>query len=83
MLIKIKETAKEKVIAYNGCALPLGQRNDYAELAIIALESNDPSLLEVFETLPTLEELKKQKVEQTLPELPELPKTSTVNKSKS
>ena len=77
MLIKIKETAKEKVIAYNGCALPLGQRNDYAELAIIALESGDPSLLEVFETLPTLEELKKQKVEQSLPELPELSKTSS------
>ena len=77
MLIKIKETAKEKVIAYNGRALPLGQRSDYAELAMITLESNDPSLLEVFETLPTLEELKKQKLEQTLPELP---KVSSSNK---
>lgn len=77
MLIKIKETAKEKIIAYNGRALPLGQRNDYPELAVIALESNDPSLLEVFETLPTLEELKKQKLEQTLPELP---KVSSSNK---
>ena len=77
MLIKIKETAKEKIIAYNGSALPLGQRRDYGELAIIALESGDPSLLEVFETLPTLEELKKQKVEQSLPELPELSKTSS------
>ena len=76
MLIKIKETAKEKIIAYNGRALPLGQRSDYGELAIIALESGDTSLLEVFETLPTLEELKKQKVEQSLPELQELSKTS-------
>ena len=77
MLIKIKETAKEKVIAYNGRALPLGQRSDYSELAMITLESNDPSLLEVFETLPTLEELKKQKLEQRLPELP---KVSSSNK---
>jgi len=80
MLIKIKETAKEKLIAYNGRALPLGQRSDYGELAIIALESGDPSLLEVFETLPTLEELKKKKLEQALPQLPELPKTSSSNK---
>ncbi len=72
MLIKIKESAKEKVIAYNGRALPLGQRSDYAELAVIALESGDTSLLEVFETLPTLEELKKQKLEQTLPDLPKI-----------
>lgn len=80
MLIKIKETAKEKIVAYNGRALPLEQRSDYRELAIIALESNDPSLLEVFETLPSLEELKKQKLEQALPQLPELPKTSSSNK---
>lgn len=80
MLIKIKETAKEKLIAYNGRALPLGQRSDYEELAIIALESGDPSLLEVFETLPTLEELKKQKLEHALPQLPELPKTSAALK---
>lgn len=77
MLIKIKESAKEKIVAYNGRALLLGQRSDYAELAIIALESNDPSLLEVFETLPILEELKKQKIEQNLPELP---KVSSSNK---
>ena len=80
MLIKIKETAKEKIVAYNGRALPLGQRSDYGELAVIALESGDPSLLEVFETLPTLEELKKKKLEQALPQLPELPKTSSSNK---
>jgi len=82
MLIKIKESAKDKVIAYNGRALPLSKRSDYKELAMIALESGDSSLLELFETLPTLEELKKQKLEQNLPELPELSKTSTVNKNK-
>ena len=68
--IKIKESSKKVKIGFNGRSLPLGERPDIDKLALIALESNDKSLLAHFEEIPSLEELKKSKVANQLPTVP-------------
>ena len=68
-MISIKEKYKKKVVGYNGSTTPLGERNDINILAEIALSSNDPSLLELFEQIPTLEELRNKKGEKLISEL--------------
>jgi hypothetical protein len=62
----VKEEFQNKKISFGKSGLPLGQRDDIDELAIIALESNDKSLLNLFEKLPPLAELKKKKVDEQL-----------------
>lgn len=63
---RIKEEYKTAVVAFGTSGLPLGQRDDIDKLAIIALESSDPTLLKMFEYLPSLEDLKMGKVEDEL-----------------
>lgn len=63
---KIKEEYRTAVVAFGTSGLPLGQRDDIDKLAIIALESSDPTLLKMFEYLPPLEQLKMGKVEDEL-----------------
>lgn len=72
MLSKIKEIYLTTVIAFGNGGLPLGKRKDIDELAIIAHESKNPSLIRLFETLPPLEELKKSKVDAELMKAPAL-----------
>lgn len=61
---KIKQEFLGVVIGFNGSALPLGRRNDIDELAIIAQQSQDPSLLKLFEEeLPDAEVLIQEKVD--------------------
>ncbi len=62
-LSKIKSSSKDVVIGYGQSGEPLGKRDDHDDLAIIALESGDKSLLEHFEELPTLAALKKAKAD--------------------
>lgn len=66
MNIKIKDEYKKTVVAFGNSGLPLGERDDLYLLAIIAMESQDPSLLQFFEKLPTLEALKKEKTDREL-----------------
>ena len=68
-MISIKEKYKKKVVGYNGSTTPLGERNDINILAEIALSSNDPSLLELFEEIPTVEELRNKKGKKLIEEL--------------
>jgi hypothetical protein len=65
-LSEIKEEYVNKKIAFNKHASPIGYRQDIDDLAIMAHESNDPSLLKLFKTLPALSELKKAKTESQL-----------------
>lgn len=65
-LSKIKEQYGSTVVAFGNSGLPLGQREDIDELAIIAHQSQDPSVLVLFETLPPLDELLKQKTDHQL-----------------
>lgn len=65
-LSKIKEGSRSAVIAFGNSGLPLGQRDDIDQLAIIAHESNNPSLKAHFEYLPPLAELKKARFEAEL-----------------
>lgn len=65
-LASIKEEFKNKRVAFNGSAALLGKRNDYDDLAIIALESKDKTLLRLFDKLPPLAVLKKVKTDQQL-----------------
>lgn len=64
-LSKIKDEYKDKKILFGkrGKGLPLGEREDIDDLAIIAIESKDRSLLRLFETLPDLAELKKSRTD--------------------
>jgi len=66
----IKEEFKNKRLAFGKSANPLYKRSgiEINELAIIAHESKDKSLLQLFETFPTLAELKKTKTDQQLKE---------------
>ena len=70
MQLKIKEAHHHRVVGFNNKALPLGQREDILELALIARSSGQKSLMDVFEFLPTMEELKRIKEGKVLPELP-------------
>lgn len=62
----IKDQYKERRVGFNSSGKPLGKRPDIDDLAIIALESQDPSLLRLFEKLPSLGDLIKQRVESQL-----------------
>jgi hypothetical protein len=61
MGFKIKEEHKTRVVAFNNSGLPLGKRKDLDVLAEIALRSEDPTLINLFEDLPTLETFVKNK----------------------
>jgi hypothetical protein len=65
-LSEIKPEFKDKKIAFNKHGTPIGSRPDIDDLAIMALESGDPSLLKLFKKLPLLSELKKQKTDEEL-----------------
>ncbi|MGE9312889.1 hypothetical protein ACLOAU_14675 [Niabella sp. CJ426] len=65
-MVKYKEEFKDQRVAFGKSAAPLHLRDDLHELAILALESGDKSLLHLFEELPTLEELKKAKTDRDL-----------------
>lgn len=65
-LVKIKKKYETTVIAFGSSGLPLGKRDDLDALAIIAHESNDQKLKDLFEELPSLADLKKAKVEKEL-----------------
>jgi hypothetical protein len=63
-LAEIKNEFKNKRVAFGNSAAPLYQRQDIDELAILALESQDSSLLRLFqEPLPELSILKKNKTD--------------------
>jgi hypothetical protein len=62
-LSKIKAEFLNKVVAFGKSGKPLGERDDIDDLAIIALESGNKTLLVLFETLPSLGELKKAKTD--------------------
>ena len=76
-LSKIKSEYKSTVIAFGNSGLPLGKRDDIDQLAIIALESNDPSLIQLFDRIPPLEQLKKTKVEAELKAAAAVPEKPT------
>lgn len=64
---EIKEEFKTTLIAFNGGGRKtLGERDDIDVLAIMALESQNPELIKLFEVLPTLQELKSDQVESQL-----------------
>lgn len=63
-LSKIKDQFKNKIVVFGKLSsVPIGQRTDIDELAIIAHESQDRSLLRLFEKLPELSELKRAKTD--------------------
>jgi hypothetical protein len=75
-MLKVKDEHKSTVVAFGNSGLPLGQRDDLIDLAIIAQRSQDPSLLCLFDDLPTLEQLQKQKIEPLLPAISQLTKST-------
>jgi hypothetical protein len=82
-LAKIKEESKSAVVAFGNSGLPLGQRDDIDQLARIALESQNPNLLFLFESLPTLEELKKAEFEGGLKKIGAVIKTAAEKKAET
>jgi hypothetical protein len=69
-LSKIKEEFLNKRIAFGKSGDPLGKREDIDDLAIIALTSNNKTLLDLFEVIPSLDILKKNKTESELLRIP-------------
>lgn len=65
-LSKIKTKYFNKRVAFGKSAAPLHNREDIDDLAIIAHESGNKNLLDLFETLPELSVLKKVKTDQQL-----------------
>lgn len=65
-LSRIKGEYLSKQIGFGKSRQPLGRRDDIDDLAITALESQDKTLVELFEFLPTLESLKKAKTDKEL-----------------
>ncbi|WPV66278.1 hypothetical protein [Chitinophaga sp. LS1] len=65
--IKLKKQSESVVVAFGTSGLPLSQRDDLLDLAIIAQQSQDPTLLSHFEELPPLDQLLKEKVQPLLP----------------
>lgn len=64
---KIKEEFKSTFIAFNGGGKKLlGERDDIDVLAIMAHESRNPTLLNLFEVLPPLADLKKARLDSEL-----------------
>lgn len=68
-MLKIKEQYKDKVVGFNNSTTPLGYRDDLDKLAEISIQSNDPSLLELFEEIPSLEKLYEEKGKKLIEEL--------------
>ena len=68
-MLKIKEQYKDKVVGFNNSTIPLGYRDDLDKLAEISIQSNDPSLLELFEEIPSLEKLYEEKGKKLIEEL--------------
>ena len=66
--IQIKESKKDFFVGHSKICKPLGQQtpDELLSLAIIARESNDPSMIALFSVLPTLTELKAARTEQQL-----------------
>lgn len=62
----IKEEYKNKRIGFGKSADPLSQRTDIDDLAIIARQSNDPSIVKLFKFLPELADLKRARTESQL-----------------
>lgn len=54
---KIKAEFKDVQIGFNNSGVPLGMRDDIDILAKIAIESKDPTLLNLFETIPSRNEI--------------------------
>jgi hypothetical protein len=68
-IAKIKAECKDVQIGFNGSGLPLGMREDIDELALLAVQSQDPTLLALFETIPSEKELLESKGASFLNEL--------------
>lgn len=68
--LKIKQEYKATQIGFNNCGIPLGFRDDLDVLARIALDSNDATLLNLFETAPTYEQLQQLQGEKFLQQNP-------------
>lgn len=64
--ITIKPEYKLKRVGFKRRLAPLEGREDLIEIAILAIESNDSSLLAMFEKLPALSVLKKRKTDSDL-----------------
>lgn len=69
-LATINPIYKNKRVAFGKSAAPLYKRTDIDDLAILALESKDPTLLRLFNKLPELKVLKKAKTDAELKKLP-------------
>lgn len=67
--LKIKSQYQDTKIAFGSRSKPLKERTqeELRDLAIIAIESNNPNLTRLFEQLPTLDELKNEKVSKAIP----------------
>lgn len=76
-MVKIKKEYESAVVAFGTSGLPLGQREDLLDLAIIAQQSKDPSLIKLFESLPTLEQLQRMKIQPLLPVVTALKETAS------
>jgi hypothetical protein len=75
-MVKVKDQYLATVIAFGKSGQALSQRSqdELNDLAILALQSNSPSLLRLFEDpLPTLDELQKSKLAKTLPKVEAVP----------
>ncbi len=72
MNLKIKEEYLKKRLAFGKSANPLYKRdeNELVDLAIMAIQSKDTSLLKLFDgKLPALIDLKKSKTDRQLKEI--------------
>lgn len=65
-LSRIKSAHLQRRVAFGQSAARLYKRQDIDDLAILALESRNPKLLELFEYLPDLDTLKKKRVREKL-----------------
>lgn len=65
-LSTIKNKYFNKRVAFGKTAAPLYKREDIDDLAIIALESGNKNLIDLFEVLPELSVLKKAKTDAQL-----------------
>jgi hypothetical protein len=65
-LATIKKEFHNKRVAFGKSAAPLGNRTDIDDLAIMAHESQNKTLLVLFDKLPELSVLKKAKTESQL-----------------
>jgi tRNA A37 threonylcarbamoyladenosine synthetase subunit TsaC/SUA5/YrdC len=81
----IKKEFEQTVIAFGNSGLPLGLRSeeDINSLAVIAQQSNNKQLLNMFETLPAIEELQQSKTENDLADIrPAIEKIQAETKAK-